>query len=143
MLSDNTQLPRSSVRLHDIRNRYDLLTKILMKSYKDRITHGPPPDNQVPGPVSNDKSHSTSALSDTTGQGPVDFGSINPHVSPQGSLNPWIRITRPLPGKGQVPQARVTRLWVTQPTCVPARVTQPTNCRDRVTRLWVTQSARC
>jgi len=44
-----------------------------MKSYKDRITHGPPPGNQVPGPVSNDKGHSTSALAGK-GQEPQSKG---------------------------------------------------------------------
>ena len=39
-----------------------------MQSYQDRTTHGPPHDNQVPGPVSNDKGHSTNALPDK-GQG--------------------------------------------------------------------------
>ena len=67
-----------------------------MKSLKDRITLGPPRDNQVRGPVSN----VASARASQQRQGSLDQraagqgtpaagqGSLDPHASQQGSLNP-------------------------------------------------------
>jgi hypothetical protein len=47
-----------------------------MKSRTDQIIHGPHPDNQVPGPVSSDKGHSTSELPDK-GHQPQGMGRSN------------------------------------------------------------------
>ena len=84
-----------------------------------------------------------------TGQGSLDSGSLNPHASPQGSLNPPVAgtgwVTRPArcQAKYKSHGARVTQLGVTRPARVSARVTQPTSCWDRITRPWVTRPARC
>ena len=79
-----------------------------------------------------------------TEHGSLDSGSLDLHASQQGSLNP------PVAGAGSLdpgsldqraarPEARsveqgFTRLRVTQPTCVSARITRSTSCCNRITR---------
>ena len=96
-----------------------------MKSYKDRTTHGPLPDNQVPGPdnqgsldphasqqgslnppVAGTGSLDSGSLNQraarqrtrATEQRSLDSGSLDPHASQQGSLNP------PVAGTGSLDQ---------------------------------------
>jgi hypothetical protein len=105
-----------------------------MKSYKVRIIQGLPPDNQVPGPVSYGKGHSTRKR---PGKG---HSTLQLPGQDHSTL-----VTRPAhcQTRDTSRSARVTRLWVTQSARVSARVTQPASCWDRITRPWVTRPVRC
>ncbi len=84
-----------------------------------------------------------------TEHGSLNSGSLDPHVSTQPIVC-WDRFTRPwvtrparCQARSEICRASVTRLGVTQPTRISARITRSTSCCDRITRPWVTRPARC
>jgi hypothetical protein len=85
---------------------------MIVRPSKDQTIHGPPHDNQVPGPVSCCKGQTTL---DLPGQGHSTLG----------------RTTRKLPDTGQEPQNKGQTTLGRHPARVSARVRQLTSCRDR------------
>jgi len=72
-----------------------------------------------------------------TGQGSLDSGLLNPHASPQGSLNPPVAGTGSLDQRAARQRTRATEQGSLDSGLLPhasqRRVTQPTSCWDRIT----------
>ena len=115
-----------------------------MKPLKDRIPLEHPPDNQVPGPVSNDRGHSTNALPDVVqqpqGKGHSTRGySTRTRLSKGHSTHQLLRqghstlghSSSALPGPKRDLQSKSHSTHT-------ARITRSTSCCDRITR-----PARC
>jgi hypothetical protein len=127
-----------------------------MKSPRDQIPLGPPPDNQVPGPVSNGRGHSTNALPDMVHQ-PQSKGhstrghSTHTRLSKGHSTHQLLgqdhstlgHLTSPLLGNGQEPPStgQSTRGHSTRMRHSRGHSTH--QLLGQVHSPWVTRPARC